>query len=165
MPSSENYDLSNKKTPYPTTTNEKIQANINAIKTLLTIESENRLARQEEKEILANYVGWGGLPQVFENSEDIRSVSIREKAIEFRELLTEEEYNSARASTLNAHYTPNEIIQNMYVAIRNFGYKDSIKILESSWGIGNFIGNLPEELIKNKTKIIILYTIILLIKV
>lgn len=150
VPSSTNYDLLNKKIPYPTTTNEKIQANINAIKTLLTIESENRLVKQEEKEVLANYVGWGGLPQVFENIEDIKVLSIREKAIELRELLTEEEYKSARASTLNAHYTPNEIIQNMYVAIKNFGYNQNIKILETSCGIGNFIGNLPEELRKSK---------------
>lgn len=150
VPSSENYDLSKKKIPYPTTTTEKIQANINAIKTLLEIESENRLARQEEKEILANYFSWGGLPQVFENSEDIKAISIREKAIELKELLTEEEYNSARASTLNAHYTPNEIIQNMYGAIKNFGFNENIKVLEPSCGTGNFIGNLPEELRKSK---------------
>ncbi|MDE6182635.1 MAG: DUF4314 domain-containing protein, partial [Eubacteriales bacterium] len=150
VPSSENYDLSKKKLPYPTTTTEKIQANINAIKTLFTIESENRLARQEEKEILANYVGWGGLPQVFESPEDIKVISIKEKAIELKELLTEEEYNSAKASTLNAHYTPNEIIENMYVAIKNFGFNENIKILESSCGTGNFIGNLPQELRKSK---------------
>lgn len=150
VPLGTNYDLLNKKIPYPTTTNEKIQANINAIKTLLIIEGENRLARLEEKEILSNYVGWGGLPQIFEKAEEIKSPFIREKAIELKELLTEEEYNSARASTLNSHYTPNEIIQNMYVAIKNFGFNENIKILETSCGTGNFIGNLPEELRKSK---------------
>ncbi len=145
-----NFNLHNKKTPYPTTTNEKIQANINAIKTLLAIESEERLARVEEKEILANYVGWGGLPQVFEKPEDIKVVSIREKAIELKEILTEKEYEMARASTLNAHYTPKEIIDCMYSAIKNFGYNISIKILEPACGTGNFIGNLPQELINSK---------------
>lgn len=141
-----NYDLENKKISYPTTTNDKIQANIEAIKTLLKIESENRIAKSEEKEILSNYVGWGGLPQVFENIEDIRSGSIREKAKELKELLTEEEYISARSSTLNAHYTPNEIIKSMYEAVKNFGYNGKINILEPSCATGNFIGNIPNEL-------------------
>lgn len=145
-----NYNLNNKKMPYPTGTNEKIQANLDAIKTLLIIESEKRLARQEEKEILANYVGWGGLPQVFESPENIKSSFIKEKAIELKELLTEKEYEMARASTLNAHYTPNEIINEMYSAIKNFGYNNSIKILEPSCGTGNFIGNLPTELLNSK---------------
>lgn len=145
-----NYKLNSKKTPYPTGNNEKIQANLDAIKTLLIIESEKRLARQEEKEILANYVGWGGLPQVFESPENIKSPFIKEKAIELKELLTDKDYEMARASTLNAHYTPNEIINEMYSAIKNFGYKNSIKILEPSCGIGNFIGNLPTELLNSK---------------
>lgn len=145
-----NYKLNSKKTPYPTGNNEKIQANLDAIKTLLIIESEKRLARQEEKEILANYVGWGGLPQVFESPENIKSTFIKEKAIELKELLTDKEYEMARASTLNAHYTPNEIISEMYSAIKNFGYNNSIKILEPSCGIGNFIGNLPTELLNSK---------------
>lgn len=145
-----NYKLNSKKTPYPTGNNEKIQANLDAIKTLLIIESEKRLARQEEKEILANYVGWGGLPQVFESPENIKSAFIKEKAIELKELLTDKEYEMARASTLNAHYTPNEIISEMYSSIKNFGYNNSIKILEPSCGIGNFIGNLPTELLNSK---------------
>ena len=145
-----NFNLNNKKTPYPTTINEKIQANIDAIKTLILIESEKRFAKEEEKEILANYVGWGGLPQVFERPEDIKSSFIREKAIELKELLTDKEYEMARASTLNAHYTPKEIIDSMYSAIKNFGYQGNIKVLETSCGTGNFIGNLPTELIESK---------------
>ena len=142
-----NFNLHSKKAPYPTTTNEKIQANIDAIKTLLLIESEKRLARLEEKEILANYVGWGGLPQIFESIPNIQSPFIKEKAIELKELLTEKEYEMARASTLNAHYTPKEIIDCMYSTIKNFGYDTNIKILEPSCGTGNFIGSLPTELI------------------
>ncbi|WP_250277603.1 DUF4314 domain-containing protein [[Clostridium] colinum] len=141
-----NFNIHNKKTPYPTTTNEKIQANIDAIKTLRLIESEKRVARAEEKEILANYVGFGGLPQVFENIDNIKSPFIKEKAIEIKELLTDKEYEMARASTLNAHYTSKEIIDCIYDAIKNFGYDSNIKILEPSCGIGNFIGNLPENL-------------------
>ena len=141
-----NFNIHNKKTPYPTTTNEKIQANIDAIKTLITIESEKRVARAEEKEILTNYVGFGGLPQVFEKPEKIESPFIREKAIELKELLTDKEYEMARASTLNAHYTPNEVIDEIYNAINGFGYNSNIKILEPSCGTGNFIGNLPENL-------------------
>lgn len=142
-----NFNIHNKKAPYPTTTNEKIQANIDAIKMLITIENEKRVARAEEKEILANYVGFGGLPQVFEKPEKIESPFIKEKAIELKELLTDKEYEMARASTLNAHYTPNEVIDEIYRAINGFGYNNNIKILEPSCGTGNFIGNLPENLI------------------
>ncbi len=144
-----NFNIHNKKAPYPTTTNEKIQANIDAIKMLITIENEKRVARAEEKEILANYVGFGGLPQVFENPEKIESPFIREKAIELKELLMDKEYEMARASTLNAHYTPNEVIDEIYRAINGFGYNNNIKILEPSCGTGNFIGNLPENLINS----------------
>ncbi|WP_317367515.1 DUF4314 domain-containing protein [uncultured Tyzzerella sp.] len=144
-----NFNIHSKKAPYPTTTNEKIQANIDAIKMLIKIESEKRVARAEEKEILANYVGFGGLPQVFENPEKIESPFIREKAIELKEILTDKEYEMARASTLNAHYTPNEVIDEIYRAINGFGYNNNIKILEPSCGTGNFIGNLPENLINS----------------
>lgn len=144
-----NFNIHNKKAPYPTTTNEKIQANIDAIKILIKIESEKRVARAEEKEILANYVGFGGLPQVFENAEKIESPFIREKAIELKEFLTDKEYEMARASTLKAHYTPNEVIDEIYRAISGFGYDNNIKILEPSCGTGNFIGNLPENLINS----------------
>ena len=145
-----NFNLHNKKTPYPITTNEKIQANIDAIKTLILIENEKRLARLEEKEILSNYVGWGGLPQIFEDINTMSNISLKDKAIELKELLTEKEYEMARASTLNAHYTPNEIINEMYNAIKGFGYDSDIKILEPSCGTGNFIGNVPTEFLNSK---------------
>ena len=116
----------------------------------LDLEFLNGVKTEEKKEILSNYVGFGGLSQIFEKEENIKSTFVQKKATELREMLTEEEYEKARASTLNAHYTPDEIIKNMYSAILKFGFKDGVKILEPSCGTGNFIGHLPEELKNSK---------------
>ena len=96
----------------------KFQRNVAAIRTLKQIESDYRLATLEEQEILSQYVGWGGLPDAFDETKSQWS----EEYAELRELLTPEEYRSARASTLNAHYTSPVVIRAMYQAIESMGF-------------------------------------------
>ena len=124
---------------------EKYQRNVAAIRTLKQIESEYRLAMPEEQEILSQYVGWGGLPDAFDETKPQWS---REYA-ELKELLTDAEYRSARASTLNAHYTTPVVIRAMYQAIESMGFRTG-NILEPSCGIGNFFGMLPESMADTK---------------
>jgi DNA methylase len=123
----------------------KYQMNADAIRTLKHIESENRLATSDEQEILSRYVGWGGIPQAFDGE---RTGWTNEYA-ELRGLLTEDEYNLARASTLNAHYTSPTIIKAIYDAIEGMGFKSG-NILEPACGIGNFFGLLPESMSQSK---------------
>ncbi len=113
----------------------KFRMNLEAIHTLGKIEVENRRATKQEQEILARYVGWGGIPQAFDSNN---SVWANEYA-ELKETLTETEYESARASTLNAHYTSPTVINAIYQAIENLGFRRG-NILEPSCGIGNFLG-------------------------
>ena len=123
------------------TPKEKYRRNIEAIKVLKQCESEDRYATPEEQQILANYVGWGGLPEAF----DENNISWRNEYLELKDLLTDEEYESARASTLTAFYTPPTVIRNIYRVIENTGLTDG-NILEPSCGIGNFIGLMPDKL-------------------
>lgn len=123
----------------------KYKENVEAIKLLKQIESESRLATKEEQEILAKYNGWGGLPKVFDEKED----EWKEQYNELKVLLTEEEYSKARASTVNAFYTDKTIIDSMYLGLLRLGVKSG-NILEPSAGIGNFIGNLPNNLKDSK---------------
>ena len=123
----------------------KFQRNVAAIRTLKQIESEYRLATPEEQEILSQYVGWGGLPDAFDESKPQWS----EEYAELKELLTPEEYRSARASTLNAHYTSPTVIRAIYQAIESMGFRTG-NILEPSCGIGNFFGMLPESMSDSK---------------
>ena len=119
----------------------KFRMNMDAIRTLQTIEFEQRLATPEEQEVLSRYVGWGSLPQVFEENNAAW-------ADEFRglyETLSPEEYEAARASVLNAHYTSPTVIKTMYAAIEKMGFRMG-NILEPSCGIGNFFGLLPESM-------------------
>lgn len=119
----------------------KFRMNIDAINTLQNIEFENRLATPEEQEVLSRYVGWGGIPQAFEEGNDAWTS-------EFAELyaaLSPEEYEAARASTLNAHYTSPIVIKAIYQCIENMGFRTG-NILEPSCGIGNFFGLLPESM-------------------
>ena len=118
----------------------KCRHNLDAIRTLKKIEEERRCANATEQEILAKYVGWGGLPQAFSGAVD----SWELERTELQELLTEDEYKSARGSTLNAHYTAFNVISFMYKALNRLGFKHG-RILEPSMGIGNFFGLLPEE--------------------
>ena len=123
----------------------KFQRNVAAIRTLKQIESEYRLATPEEQEILSQYVGWGGLPDAFDESKPQWS----EEYAQLKELLTPDEYRSARASTLNAHYTSPTVIRAMYQAIESMGFRTG-NILEPSCGIGNFFGMLPESMSGSK---------------
>ncbi len=104
-------------------------------------ESENRLAAQEEQEILSKFVGWGGLSGVF----DERNKNWEKEYLQLKETLTQKEYQEARATTLNAFYTPPIVIRAMYQALGNMGLKSG-NILEPSCGIGNFMGLIPEEM-------------------
>ena len=119
--------------------------NVAAIRLLNQLEAENRLATPEEQEILSRYVGWGGLPQAFDENN---SQWAKEYA-ELKELLTDEEYASARASTLNAHYTSPTVIKAMYACLENMGFKTG-NILEPACGIGNFFGLIPDSMKNSK---------------
>ena len=127
------------------TPKEKVRRNIDAIKLLKKLEDKNRLANKEEQEILASYVGWGGLPDVFDESKDNWS----EEYNELKEILTDEEYKSARASTLTAFYTPPVVINAIYDTLKNMGVEQA-NILEPSCGTGNFLGMLPQEMQSSK---------------
>ena len=120
---------------------EKFWQNVEAIRTLEQIESENRMATPDEQKILSKYVGWGGLADAFDEN---KTNWVREYR-ELKDLLPEEEYNSARESTLNAHYTSPVIIQAIYNALEKMGYSKG-NLLEPAMGIGNFFGMLPESM-------------------
>ena len=122
------------------TPKEKYKANITAIKLLKQIENEERQATAEEQEVLAHYVGWGGLSGAFEPENK----SWGEEYKELKELLTPAEYDAAFRSTNNAHYTDPVIIRKMYEALDSFGFKGG-RILEPSCGIGNFLGCAPTD--------------------
>ena len=119
----------------------KFRANMDAIYLLKTLENENRLATPEEQEILSRFVGWGGIPQAFD--PDVREWS--GEYAEVKAALTPEEYEAARASTLNAFYTSPTVIRAMYDALASMGFKKG-NILEPSCGVGNFMGMLPESM-------------------
>ena len=123
------------------TLKERFNNNVEAIKILKKCESENRLATKEEQNILSKYIGWGGLANAF-NKEDTNWSN--EYNI-LSELLTDEEYKNARASTLTAFYTPPIVIKSMYKVLENMGVKTA-NILEPSCGIGNFIGSVSDTI-------------------
>lgn len=138
--SAENYVISDMELGVGTA-KEKFQRNVEAIRTLETIESEKRPATNEEQEVLSKYVGWGGLADAF---DETKSAWAKEYA-ELKTLLSEEEYISARESTLNAHYTSPLIIQEIYRTLQRMGFTKG-NLLEPSMGIGNFFGMLPETM-------------------
>ena len=115
--------------------------NIAAIRTLKTIEAEGRTATPEEQETLSHYVGWGGIPQAF----DPDNAAWSKEYTELVGALTAEEYEMARASTLNAHYTSPTVIKAIYEAVGNMGFQTG-NILEPACGVGNFFGLLPESM-------------------
>ena len=123
------------------TKSERFQNNINAIRLLKTLESEKRLATQEEQEVLSKYVGWGGLDKYFEPTHS--------RYNELRECLTDDEFTSASASTLTAFYTPPVVIRAIYKALDNLGFTNG-NILEPSCGTGNFMGMLPQSMQNSK---------------
>ena len=115
--------------------------NITAIRTLKAIEAEGRTATPEEQETLSRYVGWGGIPQAF----DSNNAAWSKEYTELVGVLTAEEYEMARASTLNAHYTSPTVIKAIYEAVKNLGFQTG-NILEPACGVGNFFGLLPESM-------------------
>lgn len=123
------------------TPREKFAKNVAAIQVLKKCENENRYATLEEQEILSNYVGWGGLQQAFDEKDSSWTNEYRI----LKELLTEDEYKSARESTLTAFYTPPVVINSIYEVLQNMGLKEA-NVLEPACGTGNFWGLLPKEL-------------------
>lgn len=120
---------------------QKFARNIEAIETLFKLENEDRNATPEEQEILSNYVGWGGLSDAFDPDKG----NWAQEYLTLKNLLSEDEYATARASTLNAHYTSPTVIQSIYDAVGQMGFETG-NILEPSMGIGNFFGMLPPEM-------------------
>jgi len=123
---------------------EKALTNIDAIRILKEIESENRDATQAEQAVLARYTGWGAMANAFRPYPPQEWQSV---AHQLRELLTEEEYASARASTPNAHFTSPLVVEAMWQAMRRFGLRDGAQILEPSMGVGHFFGLMPDDLV------------------
>ena len=120
---------------------EKFRQNVEAIRTLEKIENEHRIATPEEQQILAKYVGWGGLADAFDETK----ANWASEYQELKSLLSSEEYVSARESTLNAHYTSPVIIKSIYDAIDKMGFSKG-NILEPAMGTGNFFGMLPDKM-------------------
>ena len=120
---------------------ERFQRNLGAIRTLKAVEAENRSATAEEQTVLAQYVGWGGLADFFDEKNP--------RYAELKELLTDAEYTAARESTLTAFYTPPVVIRGIYAALGQMGFTQG-NILEPACGIGNFLGMLPESMSGSK---------------
>ena len=120
---------------------ERFQRNLDAIRTLKTVEAENRSATAEEQTVLAQYVGWGGLADFFDEKNP--------RYAELKELLTDAEYAAARESTLTAFFTPPVVIRGIYAALGQMGFTQG-NILEPACGIGNFLGMLPESMSGSK---------------
>lgn len=120
---------------------ERFQRNLDAIRTLKTVEAESRAATAEEQAVLAQYVGWGRLADFFDEKNP--------RYAELKELLTDAEYAAARESTLTAFYTPPVVIRGIYAALGQLGFTQG-NILEPSCGIGNFLGMLPESMSGSK---------------
>jgi N12 class adenine-specific DNA methylase len=125
---------------------QKFQRNLAAIQTLRQLDAEERPATPEEKATLVKYVGWGALPQVF----DVDNRDWHKEQIQLSEILSDEEHRSARATTLNAHYTAPTVIGAMYQAAGRFGFKGG-RVLEPASGIGHFVGLMPEEMLRHST--------------
>ena len=123
------------------TAKEKFRRNVEAIRTLEKIESENRIATLEEQEVLSQYVGWGGLADAFDESKSAWANEYQE----LKGLLSDQEYASARESTLNAHYTSPAIIRSIYDSLDKMGFEKG-NVLEPAMGIGNFFGMMPEKM-------------------
>ena len=123
----------------------KYAMNVAAIKTLKQIEAEKRQTTPEEQEILSQYVGWGALPEVFDDSKE----NWQAEYDELKSLLTDAEYIAARGSVLNAHYTSPTVIKAVYEGLAKLGFENG-KILEPACGVGNFFGLLPEPMQQSK---------------
>ena len=120
---------------------QKFARNVEAIRTLFKLEEEHRGATAEEQQVLSQYVGWGGLADAFDPNKENWSAEYTQ----LKELLSEDEYAAARASTLNAHYTSPTVIRGIYNAVEHMGFRSG-NILEPSMGVGNFFGMLPDSM-------------------
>ena len=120
---------------------QKFARNVEAIHTLFKLEEEHRGATAEEQQVLSQYVGWGGLADAFDPNKENWSAEYTQ----LKELLSEDEYAAARASTLNAHYTSPTVIRGIYDAVEHMGFRSG-NILEPSMGVGNFFGMLPDSM-------------------
>ena len=138
------FDLASHEVP-ETGKKERFRRNMAAINVLKECEFDNRFATPEEQEILSQYVGWGGIPEAF----DENNPSWADEFIELYTALSPDEYESARASTLTAFYTPPVVISSIYKAMEQMGFREG-NILEPSCGIGNFIGMLPQSMQDSK---------------
>jgi N12 class adenine-specific DNA methylase len=125
---------------------QKFQRNLAAIQILRALEAEARPATEKEKAALVKYVGWGGLPQVF----DADNTDWHKEQVQLSEFLSDEEHRSARATTLNAHYTAPTVIGAMYRAAARFGFTGG-RVLEPACGIGHFIGLMPDDMLRRST--------------
>jgi len=125
---------------------QKFSQNLKAIEIVRALDAEDRPASPDEKAMLVKYVGWGAMPQVF----DVDSTSWHQEQIRLSEILSDEEHRSARATTLNAHYTAPVVIRSMYEAAQRFGFQGG-QVLEPASGIGHFIGLMPEEMLRRST--------------
>ena len=119
----------------------KYQNNVAAIRLLKDLEAQGRSATPEEQEVLSRYVGWGGIPQAFDEANE----KWASEYAELKTLLTPEEYASARGSTLNAHFTSPTVIEGMYQALEQMGVHPDT-VLEPAMGVGNFFGLMPESM-------------------
>ena len=126
---------------YPKATKDKIQANIDAIVLVRKLESENRMATEEEQTVLAKYVGWGGLASIFDTRDD----RLKTEREQLKKLLTEEEYRQARESVLTAYYTDPRLIEVIYEKLQTMGFQGG-NVLDPSMGTGNFFSAMPESL-------------------
>ena len=120
----------------------RFKSNIEAIKTMKKLYREDRDSTPEERKVLARYVGWGGLANAFDEHNE----SWQREYAELKDLLTTEEYDAAKSSVLNAHYTAKEVIDGIYEALHRFGVRGNNKILEPALGTGNFFGFMPKEI-------------------
>ena len=139
-----NFDLANNPVE-EVNKKERFHRNYAAISVLKECQNENRFATPEEQIILSKYVGWGGIPEAF----DERAGSWQSEYTMLKNILTPEEYAAARESTLTAFYTPPEVITAIYKAMEQMGFKEG-NLLEPSCGIGNFIGMLPQSMQDSK---------------
>ncbi|HEO7844362.1 TPA: DEAD/DEAH box helicase family protein [Streptococcus agalactiae] len=141
-----NYDLKNHIYSEYLTPSERLDKNIKAIKMLKRLENENRSPREYEQAYLADYLGWGGLADVFDEEKGGQWLEARNI---LKGNLTNEEYLNAKESTLTSFYTPREVMDGIYKTLADMGFKTG-NILEPSAGVGNFIGNMPSEIQASK---------------
>jgi hypothetical protein len=125
---------------------QKFRQNVAAIVALRKIEAEGRSATDDEKAILAKYTGWGGLPQVFATANE--APKWQAEQVELKELLSHDDYTSAQATVLNAHFTAPVVVSAMYAAVSRLGFTHG-RVLEPACGLGHFFGLMPKDMAAN----------------